>query len=508
MKKNLFIFLIIISTLPAIFSLFHPGFFQSDDGEWMIVRFSAFHQALRDGEFPVRWLGRLNYGYGYPVANFLYPGFMYFGEIPKVLGFGFVNSIKIIFGLSMVSSAIFTYLWLKKVFREFPAFFGALFYLYTPYHLYDLYKRGSVGEVLALTIVPFIFWSIERKSLFWISMGVASLILSHNTLALLFLPIIIIYGFLRKPSTISHQLSTIIFGLALSAFFWIPAIFDLQFTRFSQTSVSNWQDYFVNLSLIGWGTLVIFIIFLIKYFRFNDLNHFSKIALMFFLLGVGGIFFSLSSSSFFWRVLPVNFIQFPFRFLSIVILSTTFLSAFVFERLNKKKKIILSVILLPLLLISAIPYAKPATLFDKGEEFYTTNEDSTTVQNEYMPKWVKVVQGKRALAKAEIIRGKGTLTNIIYKNNKVNFTSQMINGGIIRVNTVYFPGWEALVDGDKIAILYDNGKGVMDIPVDKGTHTIKLIFVETPIRLAADGVSLVSFIILLGIKFKERMREV
>src|SRR2546421_9202065 len=35
--------------------------------------------SLRHGQFPVRFLPRLNHGYGYPVADFLYPLFMYIG---------------------------------------------------------------------------------------------------------------------------------------------------------------------------------------------------------------------------------------------------------------------------------------------------------------------------------------------------------------------------------------------------------------------------------------------
>src|SRR3990167_5400734 len=102
------IFLLVLFSIPVILPLFRQGFFQSDDGEWMVIRFSAFHQALRDGQFPVRFLGRLNQEYGYPVANFLYPGFMYLAEIPKIIGFGFVDSVKIILIFSLFGSAIFT----------------------------------------------------------------------------------------------------------------------------------------------------------------------------------------------------------------------------------------------------------------------------------------------------------------------------------------------------------------------------------------------------------------
>jgi len=167
--KLFFLIFIVFLSIPAILPLLHPGFFQSDDGEWMIIRFSSFYQSFVDGQFPVRFLTRLNFEYGYPVANFLYPGFMYLGVPIHILGIGFVDTIKIIFGVSMIGSAIFCYLWLSRFFDKLSSLVGALFYLYTPYHLFDLYKRGSIGEVLAIGILPFILWQIERKSFFWVS---------------------------------------------------------------------------------------------------------------------------------------------------------------------------------------------------------------------------------------------------------------------------------------------------------------------------------------------------
>src|SRR5215469_14540665 len=118
MKKNefLIILLLIVFTLPSVLPLVHHGFFQTDDGEWMVIRLSAFYQALHDGQFPVRFLQRLNFGYGYPVAEFLYPGSFYFGSVLHIIRFGFVNSIKLVFGISFICSAFFTYFWLKRFF--------------------------------------------------------------------------------------------------------------------------------------------------------------------------------------------------------------------------------------------------------------------------------------------------------------------------------------------------------------------------------------------------------
>ena len=78
---------LILISIFILFPLLKPGFIVSDDGDWMVIRLSAFFQSLREGQFPVRFLGRLNYNYGYPVANFMYPAFLYFGSLIHILGF-------------------------------------------------------------------------------------------------------------------------------------------------------------------------------------------------------------------------------------------------------------------------------------------------------------------------------------------------------------------------------------------------------------------------------------
>src|SRR3990167_6988014 len=105
MVKKYILALIILSIL-ALWPFFKKGYFESHDGEWMVIRQSAFHQALSSGQFPVRFVDRLNNNYGYPVLNFLYPLPFYTAEIPKLLGLGFVDSVKAIFVLSTTASTI------------------------------------------------------------------------------------------------------------------------------------------------------------------------------------------------------------------------------------------------------------------------------------------------------------------------------------------------------------------------------------------------------------------
>src|ERR1035437_9252182 len=174
-SKKIFLILSLVLTVPALIGLMHSGFPLTDDGNWMIIRFSAFFQSLRGGEFPVRFLMRLNNGYGYPVADFLYPLFMYLSVPIHILGINFVNTIKILLALCIIASSLFSFLWLRKIFDNVSSLVGAVFYVFFPYHLFDIYQRGSVGEVLSLSILPFILWQIERRRLRWPSLGIAFL---------------------------------------------------------------------------------------------------------------------------------------------------------------------------------------------------------------------------------------------------------------------------------------------------------------------------------------------
>ena len=511
MKKNiLLIFILIIFSLSSILPLLHSGFFPTDDGNWMIIRFSAFYEALRNGQFPVRFLPRLNNGYGYPVADFLYPLFMYIGVPIHVLGFSFVDTIKIILGLSMIGSTLFAYLWLSRLFNKFSSFIGAITYLYAPYHLYDVYKRGSVGEVLALAIVPFILWQLERKSLFWSSIGIALLILSHNTLAVLFLPLGILYVALdifiakNRRRLLYYYTSILVLGLGISSFFWIPAVFDLQYTIFSQTSISDWSKYFANWELIGVSSLSVFMVtFLFFVIRAIKVQK-HRLTALFFIVGVFSVFLASSLSAPLWNLLPVSFIQFPFRFLSLTMLCVSFLTACVVSVFSGKKRIIIAALILILAIFSSKPFMYPKVFQNYPETFYSTNMDTTTVKNEYMPKWVKEIPVSIYNEKVEVINGDGKIQNLFNNGNNISFDISSSTGNEIQINTVYFPGWDVEENGKKIPVSYKNRDGAIRFKVAKGSNFVKASFTETPVRIVSDLISLLSLILLvLGIKNKK-----
>ena len=504
-KSNIFyIVVLILLCFPSLYSLFHNGIFVSDDGEWMIIRLSAFYEMLKLGEVPVRFIARLNNGYGYPVSNFMYPGFLYFGSFIHLFGFGFVTTIKIIFGLGLLSSGVFTYFWLGKLFSKIPAFFGAVIYIYMPYHLFDLYVRGSVGEVIALSIIPFIFWQIERKSMLWIAFGIATLILSHNTLAFLFVIPLALYAIIQNKQKdirkkILFSMIPFIFGIGLASFFWIPALYDLQYTVFRSVSISNWQQYFATVSLIGHVTIGVFVagIFLL-FTKKIQASPYKKDYIFFIIIGLLSLSVSLPISFPFWMYFPTAFIQFPFRFLSLTILSSAFLVTFFLSLMsNKKIQILIGIVLYVSAMYTCLSYMLPKEFIDKGDLYYISNFSTTTIKDEYMPIWVKESLPGGSSQKIKIIQGRGKLSEVVIRGNQVNAHATMQKNGIIQVNTIYFPGWQVYVDGKKQHIFPVSPFGFMQFSLPVGMHSVIVVFGETPVRLFADFLSGITLLVIV-----------
>lgn len=497
--------LIILFAIPLILPLLHEGFFVSDDGEWMIIRLSDFHRSFRDGQFPVRWAGRLNQEYGYPVFNFLYPGMLYLGEIIHLLGFSFINSVKFLFGLSFVLSGVFSFLWLSQFFNKFSSFIGAVSYMYAPYFFFDVYKRGSLGEVLALTVIPLCLLTLQKKSFLLGSITFALLILMHNTIAFLITPLLMVYLLIKsykylKKESLLKIINPILGGLGLSAFFWIPALYDKQFTIFDQVTVSRWQEHFLKFDDLWLVGIIMLFTAMISLLTIKKRDILTILFLFVFLVSV---FMTLPVSGFVWNLLPfTNLIQFPFRFISLTMISGAFITAFVSDRLKKELKIVVGVLIIMANILIVAQNQKKIEYIDRPESYYATNEATTNTQDEYMPKWVKVKPEGRPENKVEIIAGQGEVNIIKAKSNQIVFDVNAVSNITTQINMLYFPGWEIYVNNKKWNINYENDRGVMRINLQQGQYKVSVKFQETPIRLISDIISLVSFIFVCGFSVK------
>lgn len=483
--------LLCIGAVVLLLPLLYPGMSVSDDGNWMVIRLSAFFQSLREGQFPVRFLGRLNNSYGYPVANFLYPGFLYLGSFIHILGFSFQNSVKLIIALSAIGSVICFYAWLRTRFSQISASIGAMSFLLSPYLVFDIYRRGSVGEVFAFFPIALALYSLSKNipKLFPLALGI--LLIAHNSLALLFFVFLVFYAlFLRRKNFVFP----FFLGIGLAAFFWFPALYERKYVLFDFMRISDPSQYFISLNRI---TSVGFVQ-VIAFFYLLLLRRYSvdKSARFFLMVFAGSLFLATPASRILWESSSLEkLFQFPFRFLSLTTFAGGWLVAHVIEALPKKRQHVWTAIGMTALLLFALPVLLRVS-YEKFEEgYYTTNEATTTVANEYMPRWVKILPTSHINVKMEFFKGRGTFNSRVLTTQRIDADIHALEESVIQINTIYYPGWGVAIDGQPAVIDYQNSLGVMRVSVPQGRHRIIAEFRETFLRFLSDCVTLASIII-------------
>lgn len=479
---------LLLASLFVLWPLAKPGFFISDDGEWMIIRLSAFFQSLREGQFPVRFLGRLNHSYGYPVSNFLYPGFLYIGSFIHAIGFSFSDTVKIILGGSVVAGTLFTFFWLRTFFGVLPSVMGSLAYLFAPYLAFDIYTRGSVGEVLAMSAAAGALYSIDAGKRWLLPLAIGLLVVSHNSLAILFVVFVAGYILVRRRR---EMVVPLILGLGLATFFWFPALMERQYVLFDTVAVANPATYFVGVRqayLLGFVGMLSFgiLLFVRKRHPYT----------MFFMFMFGlSVFLATSASRVIWY-LPLlgQLFQFPYRFLSVGILCGAFTTAAAVDY-AKKRAYLLGVLFI---LLWGVPLWRITSHVDtivRSSGYYTTNEATTTVADEYMPRWVRDTPRERTSVRMQFYNGRGTIDVVSASTQHICADIHASEDSILQINTVYYPGWIVAIDQAAVPIDYRNPQGIMRVAVASGRHTIDVQFRETPLRLAADVVSGLSILL-------------
>ena len=539
MKKNALVYLAIlifsiIVSIPLLVPYLKTGYFPTHDGEWAVVRLSDMVRLLLDFQIPPRYSGNLNFGYGYPLFNFVYPFPYYLGSFFHLLGLGLVDSVKAVFALSIPISAFFMFLASRNIWKnDYAGVVATVLYLYFPYRLVDLFVRGSIGESLAFAIFPIILFCISksyesRNRIFYLISGALSLailITSHNIMAVLFLITLFIFFIIdhisKKENAPKTYLFIVLFGLLLSAYFSLPALIEKGNIVLSQIPIADRSQFFLTLKdfiVPSWGFGVPtdrrtgfsyqigipFLIVISLSFGLILYNYFKKIKIdpdhkraILLLLAIGFFVFMLFPvSSFVWRLPLLSEINFPWTVLSQIGLLTVVLSGFIAKNRLTKYLAVFSAILA---LVFYIPLAKPSEYVNRGDGFYFTNDATTTSSNELMPLWVKVHPTSRTTDKVETVEGNAKIQNLQFNSKKIVFNTESDSSSVVRINTIYYPGWVVLDNGKLANIDYDNDFGVMDMEIAGGTHNISAFFSETKTRLLADMISVITLFTLVAI---------
>lgn len=533
MKNAVFAWcLLVLVAIPLIFPFLGKGYFPTHDGEWAIIRLAEMHREIKDLQLPPRWAGYLNHGFGYPLFLFTYPFPYYLGEIFYLLGFGLVGSIKLLFIISIIGSAITMFLLANKIWGERGGLLATILYLYAPYRLLNLYVRGSVGESLAFVFFPLLFLLFQKvvetnyKNYVAATVIILSLfILTHNAMVVLFLPFLFTWTcYLLTQKNINKAYSAVkrvilifIISFAVSAYFWLPAVIEKQFLKLSQIPLTDKSIYFINFkellmpnigiyspkntTFFQLGLVHIFIVLIGLIFAFftKRILRQNISLVVFFLISLIFSIFMLSSYSFYlWKLPLLKEIDFPWRMLGVSIFLISLLGGIlgnILESINTKIiPIVFGIIIVSIVFSNLVSVATPLKEI-KSDDYYATNDATTTSADELMPVWVTDKPTNRPASKIELDTLNSLVSDITEKSDRISFNINSVSDTSVIVNTVYFPGWKVYLNNqNELPVQLTKQTGLISFLVPKGNNQVNVLFTKTRVRQLADILTVIGFI--------------
>lgn len=530
MNKKFILIIIFLLGLIGSYRLFRPGYFSMQD-DMHIFRLEQFDQCLHDGQIPCRYIAEGGLGYGFPLFNFYSPLPYAVGEIFHLVGFSFIDSIKLVFILTSFFRPVGIFLLSSIFFGTGGGLISAILFSLAPYQAVNSYVRGAIAENLALALVPFIFYfSIKRRYLLY-SLFLFFLALSHNLTLLYISPLLLLTHLIFYRRQIISFIKYSFLGFTLSAFFLLPAFLEKQYTTVSTMTqgyfyyiihfatlkqlflnhfdwgygASLWgpkDDMSFQLGYLQWLIPLALILYLLLHYK-SKIKH-KLFILFFFTIGIFSLFLTHNKSTFIWQHIPLlPFYQFPWRFLAPAVFSFALVSGFLLQIKFFKKYHYLTVLLILFLeLILNFSFFREDIWFSNLTDQQKLSPANITDQSgaglkDYWPAYSTKFPEKFASG-PEIISGSAQINS--FSKNSLSATgkiSVLSDSAFINLPVVYFPNFALKVDGQTSPYIIDHDLGLITLNLPLGTHSFVLSFENTPLRFIANTITLVSFIIFI-----------
>ena len=531
-KDSYLVWVLFWSIIPIAWLFMGEGLWHTHDGLVHIPRIAAFYRALMEGHIPPRVAGYLNYGYGMPLFIFIYHIPYYVSSLFITLGLSLADSFRLALSITYPLSGIAIYLFGRSFFENRKyAFWMFLFYQFAPYRFVDLHMRGSFGESYTYIFLPLALWGLtelfKTSQYRWFivaTLSTAFLIMSHNSISLAYFGILCLFTLVFAPSHKGRVIGivSLIAGVGLSAWYWLPAIVEHKYTYGDLLMKNVYVDHFVpwyhyivpnfyNMeSFIFQGIMAQFGIFHVVAILFaivilvkqrGSVLEKKQYAFGLFLL-VTSIFLMQPVSTSLWKHISLlRQFQFPWRFLAVVVFATSFLStAYLSFNFAKNRRLLITIA--AFVAVSTVFYWVPQYGHnDIDEAYYWDFPLNTTYYGETDVIWSAGPAWSYPSSPVQVIDGYATVTNIVKKGHIHTFTVDASESARLVDNTQYFPGWRVYVDGEKTPVEFQdmNWRGLVTFAVPDGKHDVRVVFGRTPVRLGAEIISIVMMGVLIVI---------
>ncbi len=560
-RRTLALFgLLALFSVPAIWPYLGGDPPRTNDLAPHMFRAFELEQLIRSGVFFPRWAPNLVHGYGYPIFNYFSYLSHYLIALIHIAVVNFLWAYRIAaLGMTLAAGWGAFQLGREITGSERGGLIAALGYVYSPYLLYTANVRGGLPESLALAILPFALLTWHRAARqgwrYVVPAGIAfgMLVFSHNGIALQVSPLLLAYALWSGRAHLRHTFiqiaSATLIGLAMAAFYWLPALTELNFaqieTRFATTGISYALNFTPLRALFDYPalpvdsdllnppllrplpivTFLLAIAALTSQWRTRAALQQERIFLA--ALATGCIFITLPQSAFVWDAIPLlQRTLWPWRYLGPAALFLALLAATLdFSQVPTLQTSSRANALIPLLIVflfiaNALPWLYPPrepieapnSLGDLTRYELPPLLIGTSTNAEYLPRWVSKLPDTSTQREALLTDfdpdrlDRVSLpknARVVHTDNTLyrdHYVVDLLEASTLTFRQFYFPGWQILLDGERIPIRITGSHGLITVDIPAGEHSLVLEFVNTPIRTAADTISILA-VTSLGLYF-------
>ncbi|HZY60757.1 MAG TPA: hypothetical protein VFE56_13410 [Candidatus Binataceae bacterium] len=513
--------LIVLLARPLLRGMLIDG----DDSTEYPPRLAEIARILHGHQLPPLWAPDLGSGHGQPLFEFA-PPLLYFCALPFfALGLRLADSLQFALTLLVAAGAFAMY----RVARgqgasRWSAVAVAGAWLFAPYLALDLYVRAAYAEAAAVAMAPVallgVLNALERRSLISLALGaaaVALVVLAHNAVALLLVPVLALLTAARAIAarslrTLCAGAGAIVGGLALSAVFWLPALAEKDYvkTDLLRRDFLNWTNHIISPFQLLWspwgfgysvpgpndgmsfalgiGHLLLAIAGAAIVLRHAN-RHRRSDAAVFAAVALAGAWLATEWSAPVWaHVRTLQYMAYPWRTLFLPALMMPLLALYAFERMGARAAVLA---LLVLVLIN-IAHTEPKGYLSFDDEYFYPESIAqkginSTTREEYEPRWVQ----ERPAYSPLLLWGEDSAVTVKpHRLTAQSFEVASTKPARMYDAVFYYPGWTVKVDQREVAISPQPVTGLLTFEVPAGTHEVTLELRPTYVRSAARNVSL------------------
>ncbi len=548
-NKIVIIALLVTITLIACIPLFISGIegHFGQDLAFHLNRIEGLVTELKAGHFPVKMESRWMDGYGYPVAIYYGDLFLYIPAMLRLMGIGVVSAYKFYIVLITFVTAVFTYICIKKMVRRLDiALICSLIYTASSYRIVNVYIRGAVGEYTAMMFFPLIALAMyiiyksdkdiplrkqfENATLLMI--GVTGLVNTHMLSTEIVGIILIVFCIInfKKTFTKSVLFTYVIAGveIVIVNLFYIVPFVDYFISenvninnvvgnaRHIQESGLNWWEYFAffkmpfaNIEVAGDDRLLLTpgivcilvllagIILWIK----GKTNKEMKIEIVSVI-----VLLFITSCYFPWNFIAQSTklgdflaqVQFPWRYMSIIVMILTILAARILERIESKKLLSVTyVIVICLTLVGMIWFTYEYNKYGELKE-YETGEDVDSSDMGFI-EYLRSGTVREDFLHMPISDDGIEVKEISHSGTDRTYEVNATSDGAVTLPVVNYKGYQLESDDGRIDI-YDGENNLIAFDLKKGfSGKIKQSFVQPKLWVIAEIISLLGLLFVIAI---------